>query len=134
MLNERGIIMENTIGLLPHIKLRFNIEHPSCEECYVYGYECALAEVAEEENPFTKGTLEHEHWLDGWWAGFYGESPLFTLPEERDTASEEVAANEKTYHFISHLVNSHFLANMLKITGALAATAIVGYQVFELVA
>ena len=125
--------MDDIIAVLPHMKLRFNIDHPSSEECYVYGYECAQAEVSEEENPYPKDTLEYEQWLDGWWAGFYDEPPLFTLPEELN-AKENEAANDKIYYFISHLVSSRLLASMLKITGALAATAIVGYQVFELVA
>ena len=47
---------------------------------------------------------------------------------------EHEAANDQAYHFITSLVSSNFLANVLKITGALAATAVVGYQVFELVA
>ncbi|KTD33157.1 transmission trait enhancer protein LetE [Legionella nautarum] len=124
--------MNDTTELLPHIKLRFNIEHPSFEECYSYGYECALAEVGEDENPFPEGSHEYEQWQEGWWAGFYGEKPLYE-PTEAETGASE-AANDQTYHFITSLVSSNFLANMLKITGALAATAVVGYQVFELVA
>ncbi len=70
--------MNDTTELLPHIKLRFNIEHPSFEECYSYGYECALAEVEEDENPFREGSIEHEQWQEGWWAGFYGEKPYMS--------------------------------------------------------
>lgn len=128
--------MNDTTELLPHIKLRFNIEHPSFEECYSYGYECALAEVEEDENPFREGSIEYEQWQEGWWAGFYGEKPLYepTIEAETLPTGESEAANDQTYHFITSLVSSNFLANMLKITGALAATAVVGYQVFELVA
>lgn len=130
--------MNDTTELLPHIKLRFNIDHPSLEECYLYGYECALAEAAEEENPYREGTQEYEQWQEGWWAGFYGEKPLFTLVEDAElelsTLSDHEAANEQAFHFISNLVNSNVLANILKITGAIAATAVVGYQVIELVA
>lgn len=120
--------MNDTTALLPHIKLRFNIEHPSFEECYVYGYECALAQVGEDENPFRQGTLEYEQWLEGWWAGFYGEKPLFEFGDHAE--AEQGAANDQAYSLIS----SNFLVKMLKITGAIAATAVVGYQVFELVA
>lgn len=129
--------MDDIKALLPHIKLRFNIEYPSIEECYAYGYECALAEIGEEENPFRKDTEEYDQWLDGWWAGFYGEKPLFELNELSDNplkTSEHEAANDQVYPLISSIVTSDFLANMLKITGALAATAVVGYQLFELVA
>jgi hypothetical protein len=119
----------NNSELLPHIKLRFNIEHPSFEECYHYGYKCGEAEISEEENPFHLGSRENDLWQDGWWAGFYGEDPLFHLEESSEAANED-----EVPHFISHLVSSNMLVNLLKITGAIAATAVVGYQVFELVA
>jgi ribosome modulation factor len=138
--------MNDTNELLPHIKLRFNIEHPNFEECYAHGYESALADKGEEENPYREGTRESEQWLEGWWAGFYGEKPLFELDEQTETEQEQEqeqkqqqkqqqeAANDQSYHFISGFVSSTFLINILKITGAIAATAVVGYQVFELVA
>lgn len=129
--------MNDTAELLPLIKFRFNIEHPGFEECYAHGYESALAEVAEEENPFAEGSQEHEQWQEGWWAGFYGEKPLFDLAdymEPEQAPLEQAAANDHAFHFISQIVNSEVLANILKITGAIAATAVVGYQVIELVA
>jgi ribosome modulation factor len=129
--------MNDTKVLLPHIKLRFNIEHPSLEECYVNGYECALAEGSEDENPYRQGTQEYDQWLDGWWASFYGEKPLFELadyPEVSPSVSEPEAANDQSYHLHGIQINRKFFARMLKITGAIVATALVGYQIFELVA
>lgn len=128
--------MNDINELLPHVKLRFNIEHPSLEECYAYGYESALAEVSEEENPYTEGTLEHEHWVEGWWAGFYGDKPLFELADigEAQKAVEKEAANDQSYHMVSGLMSGSFLSKVFKITGAIAATAVVGYQVLDLVA
>jgi len=130
--------MKDTTALLPDIKLRFNIKHPSLEDCYSFGYECALAEVGEEENPYSEASLEHEQWSEGWWAGFYGEKPLFELADafsdEQVMAKEPEAANDQAYHLVTHLVSSRILARMLQITGALAATAVVGYQVLDLVA
>lgn len=123
--------MNDTTTILPHIKLRFNIEHPSYEESYVYGYECALAEVSEEENPFKVGTSEAAQWSEGWWAGFYGEQPLFTLdeiPNEELALDRELAANDSFYQKRS------FLGLVFEISGAIAASAIVGYQLLELVA
>ncbi len=123
--------MNDTTALLPHIKLRFNIEHPSYEECYIYGYECALGDVAEEDNPFRAGSPESEQWLEGWWAGFYGEEPLFSLDslENNEVAvHHEDAANDQHYH------KSSILTFVFEISGAIAASAIVGYQLLELVA
>ncbi|KTD22217.1 transmission trait enhancer LetE [Legionella lansingensis] len=128
--------MNDTTSLLPDIKLRFNIEHPNLEECYAYGYECALAEIGEEANPYREGTQEYEHWIEGWWAGFYGEKPLFDLAELMVTQekNEKNAANDQVYHSLGNMVSANFLTKMLKITGAIAATAVVGYQVLDLVA
>jgi len=122
--------MNDTTALLPHIKLRFNIEHPSYEECYLFGYECAIAEVAEEDNPFREGSQEAEQWLEGWWAGFYGEEPLFNMNDLADEIelNKETAANDQQYQ------KSSFLTLMFEISGAIAASAIVGYQLLELVA
>ncbi|MCW8398511.1 transmission trait enhancer LetE [Legionella sp. PATHC038] len=124
--------MNDITALLPHIKLRFNIEHPTYEDSYAFGYECALADVTEEDNPFRKGTQQAEHWLEGWWDAIEGEEPLFELNKtdnEELSACEEGAANDKEY---GH--KHSFLSLVIEISGAIAASAIVGYQLFELVA
>ncbi|RUR29381.1 transmission trait enhancer LetE [Legionella qingyii] len=124
--------MNDITALLPHIKLRFNIEHPSYEDSYAFGYECALAEVAEQDNPFREGTQQAEHWLEGWWDAIEGEEPLFelnALEKEELTTGEGGAANDQEYG------HKHgFLSLVIEISGAIAASAIVGYQLFELVA
>lgn len=122
--------MNDTTTLLPHIKLQFNIDHPSYEECYSFGYDCATSEIAEEDNPFKEGSIESEQWLEGWWAGFYGEQALFDttghiMEEELD---KKTSANDQQYHKHS------FLTLVFEISGAIAASAIVGYQILELVA
>lgn len=123
--------MNDTAALLPHIKLRFNMEHPSYEECYLFGYECALSEVEELDNPFRAGSQEAEQWLEGWWAGAYGETPLFDLNniEKELTIEKEKAANDQQF-FHKH----SFLSLVFEISGAIAASALVGYQLLELVA
>lgn len=124
--------MNDTTALLPHIKLRFNIDHPSYEECYSFGYECALAEVEEDANPFRTGSNEAEQWLEGWWAGTYGEQPLFDmnhLDSEELDLEREMAANDQEFHH-----KHSFMSLVFEISGAIAASAIVGYQLLELVA
>ncbi|MDR3442836.1 MAG: transmission trait enhancer LetE [Legionella sp.] len=124
--------MNDITALLPHIKLRFNMDHPSYEESYAMGYECALAYASEEDNPFQKGTQEAEHWLEGWWDALAGEEPLFdisTYENEDVLLTKELAANDQQY------VHKHsFLSLVIEISGAIAASALVGYQLFELVA
>lgn len=119
----------NETQVLPDIKLRFNIEHPSLEEAYRFGYECARAEVGEEENPFVESTLESEHWSDGWWAGFYEEKPAFaSLDEVLDPLQPVNDHDYQTHH------QENFLVRFLEISGVLVVSAFVGYQLIELVA
>ena len=128
--------MNDIMALLPDIKLRFNIEHPSLEECYVFGYECAVADISEEENPYRLSSKESEQWVEGWWAGFYGEIPLYDVAAaDHETVqsvsdSESKAANDHVYqeHF------GAFFMTVMEITGIILVSAAVGYQVLDLVA
>ena len=126
--------MKDTTALLPHVRLDFNINHPALEECYVDGYVCAMAELDESENPFHAGSVEARHWIEGWWAGFYGEEPLFDLTklsEDESSVLSHQAVNDDT--FFSPKVNL-FLLRFLEVSGALAVSVMIGYQIMELVA
>ena len=129
-----GAIMQDTTAYLPHIRLDFNIKHPSIEECYVDGYLCATNEMQELENPFKEGSLEARNWSDGWWAGFYGDEPLFdftTVAAEETAFIKSKADNDAA--FSSPKMNLYLL-RFLEISGALAVSALVGYQLIEMVA
>lgn len=125
--------MTTTTSLLPDIKLRFNIEHPSFEECYAYGYACAEAGIAEDANPYRASSKASEQWIEGWWAGFYGEEPLYALTTDGD---EETlfhdAANDATY--IEHRSMTDFWVKVLEVTGMVAVSAMVSYQLIDLLA
>lgn len=116
--------MNTEVDVLPDLKLKFNVAHPGLEECYAYGYACALASMQCEENPYPQGSRLSEQWEEGWWDGFYGNAPLHEL----DWLTTEHAVNDQVY------ISRPFLMTLLKITGTLAATALVGYQLFEWVA
>ena len=123
--------MDDINSLLPDIELKFNIQHPSFEECYMFGYECAQAEISESENPFQINSKEGDQWLDGWWAGFYGEQPIYTLNESTSQTPMILdAANDLEYHDIKE----GFFAKFLEYSGALAVSAMIGYQLIDLVA
>ncbi len=125
------MIMKDINALLPHLRLRFDIEHPSIEESYQFGYESALVDLDVEDNPFREGTASYDHWEEGWWAGFYGEKPLFNIDVIQDEVNPaEAAANDTEYN----QDKSTTIRMWLKITGAIAASAIVGYQVIDMVA
>ncbi len=125
--------MDDIIRVLPDLQLRFNINHPNVEESYWYGYESAMSDYAEEANPFKLGTLESDHWIEGWWAGFYGEEPAFNHPllsEKPQLTAKVDSANDHVYY--ENLEN--FIVKFLEISGVLVLSAIVGYQLFEIVA
>lgn len=71
--------MTESKGLLSYLKLRMNIDYPAYEEIYLFGYDCAKARLGDDENPYKKGTKQYHQWLEGWWAGFYQEEPLFSV-------------------------------------------------------
>ncbi|MCR9191106.1 MAG: transmission trait enhancer LetE [Gammaproteobacteria bacterium] len=124
--------MDDSLALLPDIKLRFNINHPCIEEAYWYGYECAAANITEDVNPFESGSTESEHWMEGWWAGFYGETPTLAHPLEVEHQQSQIQASANDHMFHDHLET--FLVKFLEISGVLVLSAIVGYQLMELVA
>ena len=125
--------MNDTTALLSLLKLRLNIEHPSVEESYVYGYDAAAAGVPEEDNPFQLNTREYDHWSEGWWAGFYDEKPIFSLDETVDSQSAPQPLQVANDHIFSDTMGN-LLVKVLEISSVIGVAALVGYQVLELVA
>lgn len=114
--------MENDAIALMRLKL--NIENPNYEECYVDGYACGLASLTEESNPFVQDTVESEYWSDGWWDATYEQKPLFTL----DGANVDSQPKAHEHRF------SDFIVTFLEISGVIAVSTLLGYQLWELVA
>lgn len=100
--------MNNTSKLLSHLRFHFSLKHPNLEECYTDGYTAALAGLYEEENPYPEDSREFELWFEGWWAGFYGEAPLFDVEHAGLSETEPSAANDQVYQSIQRLLNNHF--------------------------
>ena len=125
--------MHETSNILPDIKLQFNVKHQVFEECYQAGYACAVSELTESENPHLPNTIAHAYWTDGWWDGFYAEPSLFA-----QTVSDESTPNNTTTTAANDSLYpdgmDRFLMRFLEISGVLAVSAIVGYQLVELVA
>jgi ribosome modulation factor len=125
--------------LLPHLRLKLNLEHLNFESCYCDGYLAAAEDRKIEDSPFKENSKEQEYWLEGWWAGFYGEEALFDLELERAVESvgsehltevqfkDEKAANDPTFSGI-------VFGKVARVAGAIAATALIGYQVLDLIA
>ena len=126
--------MDNLADLLPHVALRFNVDNPVLEECYADGYECGSNDIEEHHNPFKEGTVEFNYWRDGWWDGFYNEKPIFSVhdanKDDQINNYDTCAANDTHCHSTTNA----FIARFLKITAVIAASAIISYQMIDLVA
>lgn len=107
------------------LKLKLHIDYPDLEDCYVDGYACSLAGLDETLNPYASDSIEGEYWTDGWWDGFYEEKAAFTLS---GPITEKSQPHPEEHNF------SKTLIRMLEISGIIAVSALVGYQIWDLVA
>ena len=125
--------MDNLNEVLPYVKLHFNVEHPNFEECYAHGYECALKEVDESENPFLEGSKEFDEWQEGWVAGLYREEPAYDITEYIEGAEVEdnFAANDDQFIPVKE---SGFFTKVLELSSVIAVSAVLSYQVIDMVA
>ena len=114
----------------PHF--HFKLKHPRVEEAYWYGYECSKADIEESHNPFSDLSREGHYWTEGWWDAFYDQDPIFPSPMRADVVNTEVSdpANDQFYH----QPMENLLTKFLEISGVLVISAILGYQLIELVA
>ena len=88
--------------------------------------------MAEDANPFAVNSNESEQWLEGWWAGFYGEEPIYELGEYLDQENPALIAKAANDHFYENL--SGFFIKVIELTSVFVGVALVGYQVIDLVA
>lgn len=129
-----------TAKLLPYVKLMFEIDNPSLEECYQYGYQMAQDGADESENPFANhnANKENEYWLQGWWDSFYGIEPMFAI-EPTDIAqlsndsklaelASLVAANDVGFE----VIKESKITTVAKLA-AVVAGAFLSYQVIDMV-
>lgn len=129
MLPRRYIMRLNE--LLPYLRLHLNIKYPSYESCYAEGYKSGAEGENETSNPYPEKKPEHEQWLEGWWDGFYGEPPLFELPLDVQEKHENLeAANAPNYQGF----NFQLFTEVLKVTSIIVGTAVMAYQIIDLVA
>ena len=111
--------------ILADVRLKMQVENPNYEDCYVDGYACGLAELGEELNPYSIDSIEGQYWTEGWWNAFYGEKPLFNL----DGANFDKSQPKPNDHKVAD-----FIISFLEISGVIAVSTLLGYQIWELVA
>ncbi len=120
-------------------KLQLHVDFPDIEEVWLDGYECANKEASESQNPYPKHSLEHIQWSEGWWAGFYGEEPLFELAGAKAaatvTAPETTVATAKASKPVLWQQDNikYWITRLTQLAGALVASAAF-YQLADIVA
>jgi len=73
------------------LKFVLNAQVPDVETAWMEGYEMCRDGVEEVENPYGNSSRAHHHWVEGWWAGFYGEDPVNAFS---DVVSVQVSEKE----------------------------------------
>jgi hypothetical protein len=76
-------------------------------------------------NPYAQDSIEGQYWSEGWWNAFYDEKPLFRL-DGADVSNDQPQPHE-------HRV-ADFIVTFLEISGVIAVSTLVGYQIWEFVA
>lgn len=110
--------------ILSHLRLQLNVNTPDFEECWVEGYLCAQANQSEQANPFDSYTSEAAQWSEGWWAGFYGEEPLYDIEAIKMSALPSgEAANEPQW--IKRSLQK-WVERVGAVAATVAATALIG--------
>ena len=106
--------------LLPHLRLELNLKYPDLDVCATEGYDSAVHNRDESDNPYQDGTPEARYWSEGWWRGFY--APEATKVQKGATLSRlavRKAVNEPCWN------NEHVLrwsANVVKVASVVAVT------------
>ena len=70
--------MDNYDAILPHLRLKLEIEYPDYEDAWTEGFEKGQLAISESTNPYPKSSIAHDYWQDGWFTGFYNEPSIFT--------------------------------------------------------
>lgn len=118
--------------LLADLRLKLNIEHPALDDAWLEGYQNGHRNLTEASNPYRSGSEAYQYWREGWWAGFYGEEPIFSYAEiaqEEDEVETVVLAQARPLVLQQR---SKKATNILQMALILAA-ALVAYTVYDLV-
>lgn len=126
---------------LGYLRLKLAVSHPNLDECWQDGYECGSRNIAETENPYKPGSAEYQGWTDGWWAGYFGETPLAVkapvsirrtkiFKKVHQIQAKHEASNEP---FWTHERKVLFFKRTIQITGIILVAAL-AYELAELVA
>lgn len=129
----------NENNILSYVRLKFTIDTPMIEEIWLEGYEFAQKQLDDSANPYQQDDPLHHYWNEGWWAGFYGEEPLFTLDgpclatvvsqPSYESTSMYVNSSSPLRDFFLMVAENKFLITLYKLSTALIAS----FMVYELI-
>lgn len=111
--------------LIQDIRLKWHIDYPNYEDCYVDGYGYGLIALDEQLNPYQSDSIEGQYWAEGWWSAFYDEKPLFHLDGVNIAKAQPRPYESKI---------SQFLITFFELSGVLMVSSLLSYQLWELVA
>lgn len=129
--------MKTTEDMLPYVRLRFNIENPSYEDCYLEGYDSSKSDIDESYNPYEAMSAEAEQWSQGWWDQFYGEEPLFQYNTIQDSELETARASNDASFYEDAKTNISIRRSRMTLVAkvaAMVAASFLSYQVIDLIA
>lgn len=126
--------------VVPYLRLMLNVQHPGLEECWIEGYQSAQDEIDEEDNPYQSCTREHEHWLQGWWEGFYGPEAStgivnYPLHDKHGHQVQPKLKKNAVLRFTSRVGNNirKNTNRLIKISSVIAAMFLVSYQLYDFI-
>lgn len=134
--------MQNEKEIIPYLRLMLNIQYPPLDECWLDGYESGGAEVEDKDNPYPESSAEHEYWLEGWWEGFYQvNTSLAKTNIKRDAKKIQTKPSKVTQQTSSSLSKKHQhrfdrwgkIMRFVKVSGVIAATFIISYQLIDVI-
>ena len=110
---------------LAYAQLRFQVDVPSLEETWLDGYQAGSHDKPEESNPYAMDSKEYAFWNEGWWAGFYQETPLFDLSGAVHAVENKVATQQKNNVDSNAVIKtpSRYIIRTIQVFAAILAAA-----------
>ena len=110
-----------TTNVLGYSKIALHLNNPDIDDVWLEGFEAATSMQDESDNPYQADQAESEYWAQGWWAGFYGEQPLFDTNHAANDCHDETP---QKHNIVWHCIQSTLHA-MEKVVAASLASLVI---------
>lgn len=119
-------------NILAFVRLNLHVAMPDLEETWLDGYQTAMVDLPEENNPYPMSSQEYECWSEGWWAGYYQEQPLFTLAGRVNLVSAPVPKEQTAVSKPQTIKARKYIIRVMQVLGTLLAAAVC-YQLLDFI-